>query len=120
MPAKCYYCETNTHPTDDEGPCIRDFVTPKEALAIIEGMKLKKDEYHVYSNPKENMLIGIDFPRNQIVDLLEDSKHIEICDPQGHARKIKHGLCITRKSNEKLFIETDEEALKCYEELYCK
>lgn len=120
MPIKCHWCETNTHSDIDKEQypeCKRVFLTKNEAWAIIGEDKVK-NEYHIFLNPRENLLIGTDLPRDEIKDLIQRSKHIELCDAKGEARRMKHGICVYVDSKS-IFMETSETMLKAFEELYC-
>jgi hypothetical protein len=68
-------------------------------------------------NPKENMLVGADWERKRIKDLIQGCEYIEMTDPKGYARSHGHGLAVMYNGWHH-FVETPEEALKAYEELY--
>lgn len=117
MPVKCHYCETKTH-DDNELECIRNFLTPDEALSVID---ISADDVHVFSNNAMGMLIGCDWSLESIKDLFENrALYIERCDPNGYARAMKHGICVVEKNNQRWFIATNEDNLKTYEQQHCK
>jgi hypothetical protein len=121
MPAKCKWCENNNHGDHDKEQhptCERHFLTSSEAWAIIAESKPHDAMIHVVANPRENILVGGERTRKEIKDMLETADYIEHCDPEGHARKMKHGLYLMDSSHRGWFVETDEEALKAYEELF--
>jgi len=121
MPAKCPFCETNTHGDSDKEQypvCERNFLTPSEAWAITAEDKKPDETTHVFANPSNGMLIGADWSRKAIKDLFERCKYIERCDPTGKARAMKHGLAVRDFDDRNLFVETDETKLKAYEDLF--
>lgn len=122
MPAKCPWCEAGTHSdvdVDEYPICERKFLTASEAWHIIAEENPSKDEIHVFMNPRADLLVGADWSRNAIKDLLSTARHIELCDANGRARAMKHGICLVSHEGESYFIETDEKLLKAYEEFYC-
>lgn len=111
MPVPCRFCETKTHDVND-GPCMRVFISPSEALSLIA------NTYHVFMS-NGLMIVGMDWDKESITELLE-SHDIEICDPNGMSRKMKHGIVALDKENEfnNKFIETNEEKLSAFEKLH--
>lgn len=121
MPAKCHFCETGTHSDFDKEQfpkCVRNFITRSEAWALIAENKSGDETIHVMANPQANILIGADWSRNAIKELLERAKYIERCEPTGTARGMKHGIAVMDTDNKYWFVETDENTLKAYEELH--
>jgi hypothetical protein len=126
MPAKCPWCETNTHEWfEGEEECDRDFLnflTKQEAKELIFGDK-PKIEYHVFVNPKFNMLVGADWSLESLSEMIDDAFSIELTDPHGEARRMNHGIAIEKRENSKVgarmyFVETDKERLLAYEKLH--
>ena len=118
MPAKCHWCETNTHSDDDKERypvCNRVFLTKNEAWTLIGDNG--KESYYVICNPRENVLVGADWERQRLKDLIEKSEYIELAARTGVARKMKHGIAIFWDSTN-WFVETEEKALKCFEVIY--
>ncbi len=119
MPAKCPYCETNTHP-DNSTTCDRVFLTPDEALNIIQYDK-DADGVHVFMNPSASVLVGADWSFESIKELFVSAYWIEICEPTGMARSMKHGIAVAdHKKGTQWFIATNEDALQAYEQSHCK
>lgn len=118
MPAKCHFCETNTHSDIDKEQypvCERVFLTKNEAWSLIGDTR--SPTIHVMMNPKENMLVGVDWERNRVKCLIQDCEYIEMTDPKGYAREHGHGLAVMYNGWHH-FVETPEAALKAYEELF--
>jgi hypothetical protein len=103
MPVPCPYCETNTHDGNVD-ICDRVFISMEEAKSIIH------KRGHVISQAG-NILLGANYGWNQVCDVLAAADYIEICDPKGTARKMKHGIA-AKRNKELLFIETIENKLK--------
>jgi hypothetical protein len=64
------------------------------------------DDVHTFMQGGANMLIGADWPRDEIIDALRGADRIDVTGEQ--AQSIRHGLAIVhpRVSDAYLFIET--------------
>lgn len=118
MPAKCRFCENNTHSGDDP-VCERLFLTPPEAYDMLV---IDNDNVHVFIATGMGVIVGADWSVDSIKDLLSKSPGIEIADPEGIARAMKHGVCVAINDNaqENHFLQAHEDKLKAFEEVYRK
>lgn len=122
MPAKCPFCETNTHSDHDkkEYPvCSRLFLTPEETYKLVQYNK-DDDTVHVFIANGMGMIVGADWGCHEFKELIENALMIEIADPKGMARSMKHGISVSinKDAQDNRFIETNEEALKSFEEIH--
>lgn len=115
MPAPCYFCVNNSHDPNDPPPCNRAMITKEEAWQLIGNNRKRK--FHVYRNPAVNALVGIDWARKDIKDLLEKSQFVELALKNGHARKMKHGV-VAFWEGKHYYIEALEEAIDAFEKLH--
>ena len=121
MPAKCPFCKNNTHKPPKIGEsdvCKRVFLKKNEAWTLIGDDQ--KPDYHVIVPvpvPGGDILTGADWSRRDVKKLLECSEYIELADPNNHARRWNHGIAVMH-NRWHWYIETNEKALKAYEELY--
>jgi hypothetical protein len=63
------------------------------------------------------MLIGGDWSREDIKELIENCEYIEMTDQKGEARRMGHGLAVM-SNGWHYFIETPESNLKAFEECF--
>lgn len=122
MPVPCKFCELGTNGDHDkkEYPvCKRVFLAPEEVADLLDYNEDKS--VHTIRAYPNGMLIGIDSPLGDIVELCANGIHIELADPKGHARSMKHGISIAvnRDPQDNLFLGTNEEALQAFEKEYC-
>lgn len=93
----------------------RTILTPAQAEAILPDGDLIHTFYNLAA-----MLVGADWLRDQVLDKLnETGVMIELTGEQ--ARKTGHGMCVHPNADhyyqsDILFIETDEEKVKRFEE----
>lgn len=116
MPAKCPWCETNSHSCDDQYPiCVRVFITKDEAKELL--LENPKKTFFVIVNPKPDVLIRAEWIRKEIHNLIKSAYSIELTDNKGDARKMGHGICIDTKNTDKIlyFIECDNALIEAYE-----
>ena len=86
------------------------FISSKEAISIL----LDGEDIHTFRN-SSFMLIGCDWRRQDILDLLkEHDGNIEIGGEQ--CQRMGHGLVVYTSPADPLFIECDKEKLKELEE----
>jgi len=84
------------------------YLTKKEALALLPS----KENIHTFVN-SNIALIGADWSRKAIEDLIAESKERQIGG--GMCMNMGHGLVITRPENNRpLFVEHDKEVMKKY------
>lgn len=114
MPIKCHFCENNTHPYNDV-LCERFFITVDEAISLLD---YSADDVHVFIANGMGMLIGCDWQIPEIINLLENAKHIEIAG--GVARSMKHAICvhINNDDQENRFLASNEDKLIAFEEIH--
>lgn len=83
----------------------RTFLTVEQATALLPD----GDTIHVFLNPNAAMLIGADWSRKEIIELLSDSEILEV---GGEAcLKMGHGL-VALKNNRYHFIESSAGKIK--------
>lgn len=117
----CPFCVSNTHSDIDKADypeCTRKFISKTLAWHLTGEGKDPDAEIHVFCNPQVNMLVGADWSKQAIKKLIEEAKYIELCDADGHARGMKHGICVRDKEDRQWFVETDEGLLKDFEDIY--
>lgn len=123
MPAKCHWCETNTHSDHDKEDypvCSRLFLTPEEVYKLVEYNK-DDDTVHVFIANGMGIIIGADWGFHEFKNLIEkEAITIEVANREGVARSMKHGIAVTINNNQQdnHFIATNEDALRAFEELY--
>lgn len=86
----------------------RRFITTDEAIRLLpEG-----EEIHTFI-ANGMVLIGADWSRDDIIEILRTADHIEITGP--HARGMKHGIAVwddtAKYESDIRYIETDTEKL---------
>lgn len=119
MPVECHFCRDGTHNGDPE-PCERLFISPEEALGLLD---YSANDVHVFIANGMGMIVGCDWSTENIKELLHNSKHhIEIADPDGMARSMKHGISVDINGNaqDNRFLCTDEDKLKEFEKKWEK
>ena len=87
-----------TQVTEEE----RIFIAADEALKMLPD----GDTIHVFMNPAVDVLLGADWSRSDVIELLRRSQRIEIAGE--HARKMNHGLAVQMgdKDRDCCFVET--------------
>jgi len=117
MPVECHFCRDKTHGGEEE-VCQRFFISPEEALGLLD---YSANDVHVFIANGMGMIVGCDWSTSEIKKLLENPKHhIEIADPAGVARSMKHGISVDINGNpqDNRFLCTDEDKLKEFENSY--
>lgn len=122
-PIKCRFCITNAHAPDYK--CDRVFISPQEAYDLFE-YDLSDNTVHVFITDGRGVIIGHDWDFRDIKHFLEqETTQIEIADPEGKARGMRHGICANvciegyvTNSQDNIFFSTDEAKLKAFEELH--
>jgi hypothetical protein len=85
-------------------------LTPEQAKAVLaEGSTVHS---FMQAGP---ILIGCDYQRSTAEQVIEQAEHVEVAGPA--ARGMGHGVAVTRKNGEVVFLAHEEEVLASYERL---
>ena len=91
---------------------MKAYVTVEQAIGILPN----ESEIHTFFNPN-GILIGADWKRDELIDKLRKSDHLELTG--GTGKSMNHGLCAYDKTakyqGDILFIETDSACLEALE-----
>ncbi len=86
---------------------MRRFLTTEQAVQVIKG----GEWVHTFRTPGSGMLLGADWKRTELVDLLSKlpPERVELAGEQ--ARRLGHGLCVWESEDRPMFVETNTESL---------